>query len=152
MLILNRIYISIIYYYYFLIQTFISIDILEFKWFISITQGCIVESGWVNIVLLYENKDSLWKIHYLHIYDEKNPKKEDLLFIHGVGSSAALALSSSASQLIDEYNIYAIDIPGFGRSKAPFDIALNDPDIIISYYTLCISKFIKSINVSKVRI
>lgn len=44
-----------------------------------------------------------------------------LLWIHGTGSSAAISFGMNTlfDRLQDTYTVYAIDLPGFGRSTAP---------------------------------
>jgi pimeloyl-ACP methyl ester carboxylesterase len=77
--------------------------------------------------------------------------KPALLLVHGTGSSGALALASSAAQLARNYDVHAIDLPGFGRSKAPSEIIMQDPATIASQYALCLSKFVEKRNLPPVR-
>ena len=43
--------------------------------------------------------------------------KENILYIHGFGSTAFISLiKSGLNKYLTNYNIYAIDLPGFGRS------------------------------------
>jgi pimeloyl-ACP methyl ester carboxylesterase len=95
--------------------------------------------------------DALWKIHSLHIsIPNTKGTKPVLLFVHGLGSSGALALSTSAIQLAQYYDIYTIDLPGFGRSLAPSSIVLESTDTILSQYVLCISKLIEILHLPPV--
>jgi pimeloyl-ACP methyl ester carboxylesterase len=67
-----------------------------------------------------------------------------LLLVHGTGSSGALALASSATQLAYHYDVYAIDLPELWRSKAPKDIILQDSATIASQYALCFLRYARS--------
>ena len=50
--------------------------------------------------------------------DSKILEKPALLWLHGAGGTATLSLGISGiiDRLVDEYDIYALDLPGFGRS------------------------------------
>ena len=50
--------------------------------------------------------------------DSKIVEKPVLLWLHGAGGTATLSLGISGiiDRLVDEYDIYALDLPGFGRS------------------------------------
>ena len=43
------------------------------------------------------------------------------MFLHGTGSAAALAWSSTAHQFADHYAVYAPDLPAFGRSTLSWE-------------------------------
>ena len=73
------------------------------------------------------------KTHYLAIpcevspnsgsLDEDKTAKDDdistsMVMLHGTGSAASLAWSSSAETLSKQYSLYAPDLPGFGRSTS----------------------------------
>ena len=50
----------------------------------------------------------------------RKPKKT-LVWLHGVGGTGTISfiLSGIANKLANDFNIYCIDLPGFGRSTAP---------------------------------
>lgn len=54
---------------------------------------------------------------------KKKKKKDVLLWLHGAGGTATLSfgLSGVIDRLGGEYDIYALDLPGFGRSKILWD-------------------------------
>eukprot|EP00961_Rhodomonas_salina_P030874 415202-Rhodomonas_salina.1 len=61
--------------------------------------------------------------HYIHVpSSKKGPLPADsathatIVLIHGTGSAAALAWASMAGQLAESFSLYAVDLPGFGRS------------------------------------
>jgi pimeloyl-ACP methyl ester carboxylesterase len=47
--------------------------------------------------------------------------KKNILWLHGVGGTATFSfvLSGVMNRLADTYNVYAVDLPGFGRSTLP---------------------------------
>jgi pimeloyl-ACP methyl ester carboxylesterase len=44
-----------------------------------------------------------------------------MVMLHGTGSAAALAWSSSSGRLANSYSIYAPDLPAFGRTQLPWE-------------------------------
>ena len=89
--------------------------------------GCIVYSYWPHKELPRENfisqHDRLIQVNGHQIryraYHKKNlPDKPALLFIHGFAGSL-YTWRKVAPQLAETYNVYALDLPGYGLSDKP---------------------------------
>jgi pimeloyl-ACP methyl ester carboxylesterase len=65
--------------------------------------------------------------------------KPALLWIHGIGSSAALSfgITGVIDRLLDTYDIYALDLPGFGRSTAPVELKRMKGALLYSVLEKC---------------
>jgi hypothetical protein len=78
----------------------------------------IVYNDWVGI----KYDQDVFNIHSLVIVSSVNTNpKPTLLWLHGVGGTGAMSivLSGIADKLAHHFDIYAVDLPGFGRSTAP---------------------------------
>ena len=64
------------------------------------------------------------KIHSIIARSTRLPKnsslRPNLVWLHGVGGTATLSfvLSGIIDRIVDDFNVYAVDMPGFGRSTA----------------------------------
>lgn len=80
----------------------------------------IVYNDWINVT----HRDDTFHVHSVIINNmtctSRRPKKT-LVWIHGVGGTGTISfiLSGIANKLADDFNIYCVDLPGFGRSTAP---------------------------------
>lgn len=54
----------------------------------------------------------------LHTYESTSGLPDSLIFVHGIGVSSRYMLPL-AEQLAPNYNIYVVDLPGFGKSSKP---------------------------------
>ena len=57
-------------------------------------------------------------IHYYHT-ETHTPRKNTLIFLHGWGSNSALWFSSTLMLAEQGYELYFLDLPGFGKSQTP---------------------------------
>lgn len=85
------------------------------------TSNSSVHSDWIALEI-DEISISLHSIiGHLKVSDLKTNGKPALLWIHGVGGTAVLSMVKSGvlDRLTDTFNVFAIDLPGFGRSTLP---------------------------------
>ena len=76
-------------------------------------------------------------IHYYHV-SPSNEKKSSFVFLHGWGAHSSLWFSSTVNLAGEGYELYFIDLPGFGKSQMP-----NKPFLLQEYadiVTTCMSK------------
>lgn len=74
--------------------------------------------------------------------------KNNILWIHGVGGTATMSFVKSGvlGRLVDEFNVFALDLPGFGRSTLPPScIHMSE----IEYEELLMETILKYIQVKK---
>ena len=78
--------------------------------------GDSVLNLWANVTVFNET----WKAHYLQSSRRNlgDAMKPILLLVHGYGTTSALAWRNVIGRLTNKYQVYAIDLPGFGRSRA----------------------------------
>lgn len=74
--------------------------------------------------------------------DSSDSEPQSLIFLHGVGSSATLISSSSIAALREKYNVYVIDIPGFGTSNTSVSLASLSTDLCLEYYSQFFDKLL----------
>lgn len=94
-------------------------------------------------------------VHWHHIHvpragGSSSVGRSSMVLIHGAGSSAALAWSSVADQLSVDYDLYALDLPAFGRSTVPwhrFTAALHKQ--VQDMYADCIADYIDAMRLTK---
>lgn len=73
-------------------------------------------------------------IHTLVVNEDKHDKnKKNLVLMHGWSSGLAL-WGKNIDQLAKHYNIYAIDLLGFGRSGRPFFPIRASPEIAKEFW------------------
>lgn len=77
-------------------------------------------------------------------------KKPVLIWLHGTGGTATLSLAASGviRRLSDAYDIYAIDLPGFGRSIAPSELKSATEDDIENVMTTVLQKYLQHKNLT----
>ena len=65
-------------------------------------------------------RDEMWVAHYLQTSKRSfsDVVKPVLLLVHGYGTTSALAWRNVIGRLATQYQVYAVDLPGFGRSTA----------------------------------
>lgn len=74
----------------------------------------------------------------------------NMVLIHGTGSSAALAWASVAGQLAKSYNLYAPDLPGFGRSTVSWEqVATASCEDLENMYADFIANYIDAMGLVK---
>lgn len=101
--------------------------------------GKYIESRWTDINVV----DEVWKAHYIRTKDEYlDPSKPDILLLHGYGATSAITWRHTISKLVPNYNIYALDMPGFGRSHG--SPKLLSPDLNNENTTCLYCEFYKS--------
>lgn len=81
--------------------------------------GDNVKSAWKNIqVTTLNGSTESWLTHYIepgHFLESK----PDVLLLHGYGATSAFTWRATIPALVQKFNVYAIDMPGFGRTEAP---------------------------------
>ena len=86
------------------------------------------------------------KTHHLAI----QTKGDAMVLIHGTGSSAALAWSSSVGKLASRYSIYAPDLPAFGRTQIPWQsVSRATPSEIEDIYADWLANYIEAVGLVK---
>ena len=84
------------------------------------------------------------------VKEDVKPSKPVLFWLHGAGGSAILSfgISGIIDRLVDDYDIYALDLPGFGRStiewpgkdslnNATGDDAMGPSMLLCSLFGVC---------------
>jgi pimeloyl-ACP methyl ester carboxylesterase len=90
-----------------------------------------MRSEWRNITLKHEREkekeDEIWLTHLL-VPSSFNESKPNLILMHGYGATSALTWRVTIPGLVEKFNIFAIDMPGFGRTPAPQSLlSIQDP-------------------------
>jgi pimeloyl-ACP methyl ester carboxylesterase len=88
-----------------------------------------VQQLWINITL----ENETWTFHHIKaiakevIYSNNEKiEKQDLLLVHGYGTTSTFAWRNIILPLSETYNVHAVDLPGFGRSLAPSSMFENE--------------------------
>ncbi len=77
--------------------------------------GHNLSSHWIDVEVDQEE----WSVHYIRTRNELlDPNKQNLVLLHGYGATSTLTWRVTIPHLLDKFNIFAIDMPGFGRSPA----------------------------------
>lgn len=91
---------------------------------LQLLYGDILLNRWVNVSV----GDEIWEAHYL-ISSDFASDKPTVVLLHGYGATSILTWKYIIPQLHKDYNIVAIDMPGFGRSPAPTSLLVaSTPD------------------------
>lgn len=69
-----------------------------------------------------------------------NKKKKNAILIHGFASTSFLAFGNTLPLITKYFNVYLLDLPGFGRSYASSKIHKKKNHEIISFYVECINQ------------
>jgi pimeloyl-ACP methyl ester carboxylesterase len=114
--------------YYYVYDSILDDDIEELEeHVIKKLYNSTITSQWINVTVPGVNGPEIWPTHLLHS-SEIHPNKPNLVLLHGYGATSALTWRVTIPGLIERFNIYAIDMPGFGRSPAPLSLlSLDDP-------------------------
>ena len=82
-----------------------------------------IQNDWLSIRI---GADEI-KIHSLIAKKSSDCPKPALIWIHGFGGTGAISfgLSGILDRLINQYDVYTIDVPGFGRSTLPKGISTS---------------------------
>jgi len=105
-----------------------------------------MSNKWLDV----EVNGNIWKSHYIYSFPKTSTSKGRLLFLHGYGTTSVLAWRSVFPRLMDDYEIFAIDLPGFGRSIA--DDGLYNEKVqtkIIDSYCDFYLKILNSLNITE---
>ena len=128
-------------------------DLLE-QTALSTISSLKITSSWDKFnFFLVSHHDVEIDVHSLHCpSSEENCQASTLLWIHGTGSSAAISfgMNSIFDRLHKSYHVYAIDLPGFGRSSAPTSISEFSSDELEELFTETIHLFMERKSISKV--
>jgi pimeloyl-ACP methyl ester carboxylesterase len=85
----------------------------------ALVQLCNIKviSKWIDIK---DSEGVNFRVHTLAAFKdgEHDVNKPTLLLVHGAGSGA-LVWVPTFDNLVNDFNIYALDLPGFGRSMSP---------------------------------
>lgn len=66
-------------------------------------------------------------------------KKANVVMIHGTATTCLYAFGDVLFELTKYFNVYLLDLPGFGRSTASRPMHLSDKNKIITFYVECIN-------------
>ena len=107
------------------------------------SEGFYVNIGTVN----GHSECRIWtrRFHKPGVDESQTP----LVMIHGMGAGLAMFALNIAS-LCEERIVYAIDLPGFGRSSRT--ILSSDPDMVDTQYVDCIEKWRNQVNLEKMNL
>ena len=94
-----------------------------------------------------------WEVHSLIVIGSRSSRglKPAFLYIHGV-LSCALANIESFNALSEHYDIYVMDVPGFGRTESPNITTVADIPKIMAIYSDFINAYIDSFQLKKVHL
>lgn len=92
-------------------------------------------------------------IHYItckHSEIKTKNEKQNVLMIHGLGGSS-LSFVNIIDYLTPFYNLFIIDLPGFGRSGTHDSLCNKDISMhnVIQFYTDIIKQFVDKINIKE---
>ena len=84
------------------------------------TSNLIVYNDWINVT----HGDESFHVHSViinSVASTSRRSKKTIVWLHGVGGTGTISfiLSGIANKLVDDFDIYCIDLPGFGRSTTP---------------------------------
>jgi pimeloyl-ACP methyl ester carboxylesterase len=109
--------------------------------------GQHMSSHWISVAV----DNEVWKTHYIRTKNEFISKdKSNILLLHGYGATSALTWRVTIPKLIDKYNIFSIDMPGFGRSPASNTLLSPDtsPQEVQDMFCNFYSEMLKHFNIS----
>jgi pimeloyl-ACP methyl ester carboxylesterase len=90
-----------------------------------------------------------WSVQCFVTQLENSQNKPNLLLLHGTMSSS-LFFMSMFGKLCSTFNVYAIDVPGFGVSTAPPRLANLPPHLAMDAYVELLNEWLKSMKLGKV--
>lgn len=76
-------------------------------------------------------------------------QKSHLLLVHGYGCSAALAWRNVIGPISKHYEVFAVDLPGFGRSSIPESVLDGTANEILDQYCDALQAFHTSANIHR---
>lgn len=116
----------------------------------ELSKGLEFMEDWIELTI----ENDIIRIHSIISKSEvnTNENKPNLLWIHGFGGSAAMSLYKSevASRISVHFNIYGIDLPGFGRSVLPSSYKCESTANIKEVLIKSIVHYIQSKGLTKV--
>jgi pimeloyl-ACP methyl ester carboxylesterase len=93
-------------------------------------------------------QDRMLSVHSLiaHKPGDGRSRKPSILWLHGVGGTATFSFGVSGiiDQLVDQFDIYALDLPGFGRSQAPDALKGASEEQIEAFFHEYISAYLRA--------
>lgn len=94
-----------------------------------------------------------WEVHSFIVIGGRDSRglKPPCLYIHGV-LSCALANIDSFDALSEHYDIYVMNVPGFGRTASPSITAIASVPEILAMYSEFINAYIDSFQLKKVHV
>jgi pimeloyl-ACP methyl ester carboxylesterase len=92
-----------------------TIDALEQTMLCDIYNCSEVKSRWFN-----DSVDSF------HIIQAGNASLPHLVLIHGYGATSAISWRNVIPRIQDKFHVFALNLPGFGRTSLPHHLNLND--------------------------
>ena len=117
-----------------------------------------IQSDWVDIdIEIFPGTVRSFKVHSLIVKSHVESKvavKPVLLWLHGTGGTAAISFAKSGimGRLATDYDIYAVDLPGFGRSVAPQELKLASERQLTKAIVAVLRKYIIEKDLSSVHI
>ena len=85
------------------------------------------------------------QIHSIKCHTNYPNSKPNLLVIHGYGGNC-MSFIKMADSLTPKYNLYMIDLPGFGRSGTSDVLQSDDIDTVLDLYANLLKKYILQID------
>jgi pimeloyl-ACP methyl ester carboxylesterase len=87
------------------------------------------------------------ELHFLKVVEKGgNETRPNLVLIHGTGGSSA-SWFPVLDGLAKHFTVYVLDLPGFGRSDGPTNLAQLTPTNIVDYYSTFIHGFFKEVGI-----
>jgi pimeloyl-ACP methyl ester carboxylesterase len=95
----------------------------------------------IDFEIKYKNDTIL--LHSIKCYTDANiDNKENLLMIHGVHGNT-ISFAHIIDHLTDKFNLYIIDLPGFGQSCAKKELLINLSNLeVLDFYVYVIKQYI----------
>ncbi len=126
-----------------------------------------VERRWTEMVVFDQKERVSIKVHHIIANDNKisgssalnsnsssqnqtfigEKKKPPMMLLHGYGSSSLLAWRNVIPELAHEYEIFAVDLPAFGRSTAPLNLAQMNEAETLDFYCQFFDTYQKEVGI-----
>jgi pimeloyl-ACP methyl ester carboxylesterase len=108
-----------------------------------------VLSVWKDIAV----GDEVWRAHYLTTRrsDAREQQLPAALLVHGYGTTATLAWRNVINPLSKDYDIFALDLPGFGRSGVSDRLLSDNTSREDALSSMCdfMDSFQQAVNISQ---
>jgi pimeloyl-ACP methyl ester carboxylesterase len=104
-----------------------------------------------KIVINFNHSGRNLEVNTNVIVCASNIKRQSLIFVHGVGSSAVLMLSTTISNISKYFDIYSVDLPGFGRTTIsdPTWLEQQNSEECLNFFNLFFDKLLTELDLDK---